>query len=275
MTTIGIDTTAASDDGTSSTVTPAKAPTATLERISLKIPPFWTDEPALWFAQVESQFILAGVTLDNTKYNHVVAYLDYKLAQLVRDVISNPPATDRFETLKTELIRRLSSSQEKKIQQLLEREELGDRKPSEFLRHLQALADGALPENFLRTLWLGRLPTHMQAILTTSQLPLDGISDLADKLHELTPATRIAPVHSTADSYSLQKQIEVLQEQVANLTKLVQSERPRRRRQSKSPAPRPSSSGSQRLCWYHHRFGDKAAKCTPPCSFSGNGKQSR
>ena len=28
------------------------------------------------------------------------------------------------------------------------------------------------------------------------------------------------------------------------------------------------------MCWYHARFGDMACKCTPPCSYSGNGKAS-
>ncbi|KAJ8737944.1 hypothetical protein PYW08_000539 [Mythimna loreyi] len=66
---------------------------------------------------------------------------------------------DRYEKLKTELVRRLSASQERKVKQLLMHEELGDRKTSQFLRNLQGLAGPAVPEDFVRTIWSSRLPT--------------------------------------------------------------------------------------------------------------------
>ncbi|GFV94617.1 hypothetical protein TNCV_3826841 [Trichonephila clavipes] len=31
-------------------------------RVSPKLPPFWADKPAAWFAQAESQFALAHIT---------------------------------------------------------------------------------------------------------------------------------------------------------------------------------------------------------------------
>lgn len=40
----------------------------------------------------------------------------------------NPPAEGAYETLKSELVKRLSLSQEHKTRRLLEREEIGDRR---------------------------------------------------------------------------------------------------------------------------------------------------
>ena len=31
-------------------------------RVAVRLPPFWTDKPAIWFAQAESQFELAAIT---------------------------------------------------------------------------------------------------------------------------------------------------------------------------------------------------------------------
>jgi len=41
---------------------------ALVNRVAIKIPPFWADEPELWFAQLEGQFALGGITQDATKY---------------------------------------------------------------------------------------------------------------------------------------------------------------------------------------------------------------
>jgi hypothetical protein len=64
----------------------------------------------------------------------------------------------RSETLKSELVRQLSTSREQRVRQLLMHEEMGDHKPSQFLRHLKSLAP-EVPGDFLR-----RLPPHIQAI---------------------------------------------------------------------------------------------------------------
>ncbi|GFT41817.1 uncharacterized protein TNCV_1666801 [Trichonephila clavipes] len=65
-----------------------------------------------------------------------------------------------------QLINRLSLSEEQRVRKLLGREELGDRKPSQFLRHLRSLAaDIEIKPTLLRSLLLQRLPLHVQAIL--------------------------------------------------------------------------------------------------------------
>jgi hypothetical protein len=118
-----------------------------VDRVTVRVPPFWSNEPALWFSHLESQLALANVTADTTKFHYVVSNLDFRNAQVVRDILQTPLGA-------TALISRLSSSEEQRIQQLLQREDLGDRKPSEFLRHLRSLA--TVPENLLRSLWTNR-----------------------------------------------------------------------------------------------------------------------
>ena len=53
-----------------------KAAEAKVSAVSVKLPPFWPDKAVLWFAQAESQFHLRSITVDKTKFAHVVTMLD-------------------------------------------------------------------------------------------------------------------------------------------------------------------------------------------------------
>jgi hypothetical protein len=123
-------------------------------RVAARLPNFWPDRPAVWFAQAEAQFELVVITLQRTKFNYVVSQLNQQQAAEVEDIIISPPEQDPYDRLKTELVRRLSTSREQRVRQLLSHEEMGDRKPSQFLRHLKSLAPD-VPNEFLRTIWAG------------------------------------------------------------------------------------------------------------------------
>ena len=81
-----------------------RQPPPEVSRISVKPPPFWRDRPALWFAQLEAQFTLAGITTEATKYSYVIANLDERYAKEVEDLLSMPPTDTPYTKLKTELI---------------------------------------------------------------------------------------------------------------------------------------------------------------------------
>lgn len=236
-----------------------------VNKVAVRAPPFWPEEPELWFAQLESQFTLGGITQDGTKYAHVLSQIDTKFAREVKDVITNPPANDKYMAIKTALIQRLSTSQEQRIRQLLEHEELGDRKPSQFLRHLQTLAGTAIPEQLLRTLWLGRLPSQMQIILATrAQDRLEEVAEQADRIQEVT-CRSVSEVHAPIDNQSrMEQQIRQLTNQLAEMSRRWERKRyPRDRSRSKS-RERKKQDGQ---CFYHQRFGKKAKKCEQPCNF--------
>jgi len=259
-------------------------------RVGVKMPPFWPNEPALWFAQLEGQFALSNVTSDVTKFYHVVANLDFKYVCEVKDIISNPPAENKYEKIKSELVSRLSASQEQRVRQLLTHKELGSRKPSQFLRHLRDLAGVNVPDDFIRSLWTSRLPTHIQAtIATQTDLPLNTVAQIMDKIHEIalqpsgqvesastSTSTSIAPIPMSAIE-QLTKRIDDLSRQVEELSSVPRSRSmtransPRWRQQSRS-----RSNAGPRYCWYHRRFGQQATKCREPCAFrQGNEKGSQ
>ncbi|XP_022825715.1 uncharacterized protein LOC111355852 [Spodoptera litura] len=258
-------------------------------RVGVKTPAFNADDPQLWFAQLEGQFVLSNITTDNTKFYYVLAQLESQHSAEVRDLIVNPPTTGKYEKLKNELIKRLSASQERKIKQLLMHEELGDRKPTQFLRHLHQLAGPTVPGDFIRSIWSSRLPANLQTIVAMqANSSLEEVAELVDRINDIVPvttqvaATGMPVTGQVAGSQPKTEQgsaIEALTQTVSELTRKVEtmsmqlnqkSSRSRSRsRYSFNQFRQRSRSRSQnnQYCFYHNRFGDKARRCTHPCAY--------
>lgn len=257
------------------------APTPT-PPVHMRIPPFWPEKPAIWFAQVEGQFAIMRITEDATKFYHVLATLDRQYAAEVEDILTGPAD---YVRLKSELIKRLSVSRENKVKQLLMHEQLGNRKPSQFLRHLQHLAGPAIPEDFLRTIWTSRLPAGMQPIVASQpSLSLDDLAELADRINDIaTPSQQVAAVSPPSSAIDqLTRQMTELAKQVSALSTQVNARQSRHRERHQRHRSRSQSSSRTRsqsnyrrfpVCWYHHKHGAKASNCVKPCDFnskSGN-----
>lgn len=248
-------------------------------RVGVRTPTFNPDDPVLWFAQLEGQFALSNITSDTTKFYFVLSQMEPQHTAEVRDLIVTPPASGKYEKLKSELIKRLSASQERKIKQLMMHEELGDRKPSQFLRHLQHLAGPTIPDDFIRTIWSSRLPTNLQTIVASqTNMTLEALADLADRINDIVPTGQVTCA-STSMPVSTQIQntaVEQLSKAVTELSHRLEvmelrSRERLRSRYSKRRGPHRSRSRSKPrdhpYCWYHYRFRSRATKCTQPCTY--------
>ncbi|CAN7994887.1 unnamed protein product [Ixodes pacificus] len=137
----------------------------------------------------------------------------------------NPPATHPYDKIKEELIKRTTASEQRRLQQLLTNEELGDRKPSQLLRSMrQLLGDRAasFDDTILRERFLQRIPSNARMILaTSSDISLDCLAELADKILDIAvpsvATTALVPV-STQTS-----EVQQLREEVRHLTHLVEA----------------------------------------------------
>ena len=145
------------------------APTASVTSVSLKIPPFLPADPQIWFAQVVAQFQTRNITSQKTKYEYMVTSLSPEFATEVRDLVLTVPDTNPYDKLKTALIGRTATSEQRHLQQLLNSEELGDRKPSQLLRRMQQ-GDKAttIDQSFLRELFIQRLPPNVRMVLDST-----------------------------------------------------------------------------------------------------------
>ena len=276
---------------TDATATPGHAPAVSAVSAPVKLPPFWPADPELWFAQVEAQFACRKITSQRSKFDHVVSSLSPEYAAEVRDLLIKPPADSPYTTLKMQLTKRTTASEQRKLQLLFTSEELGDRKPTQLLRRMQQLLGdrtAMMDESFLRELFLQRLPSNVRMVLasTPDTTGLAQLADLADKVMEVAaPPGTVAGVTTPP---SLVSEVEQLRGEVSRLEKLVKklahsrpsslsSTRPSRRSPTPpahSPAP-PDLPPESQLCWYHKKFGNQAQRCRSPCSHKSNSSATR
>lgn len=269
--------------------TPAVGSTATpmTAAVSLKLPQYWPADPHVWFAQVEAQFATRGINAEKTKYNHIISALTPSIAQEVRDILLNPPQDTPYKTLREELIKRTTATEQKRLQQLLTDEVLGDRKPTQLLRRMrQLLGDRVLEDSILRQLFLQRLPASVQMVITSAgdSMTMEQLAELADKVMAVSIPSQgvnsVTPVATPTATADLQSEVELLRGEINRLAVQLQhqSSHPQRSRsRSRNRSSRPSRSSTPApdavdtgMCWYHANFGDNARKCHKPCSFSGN-----
>lgn len=255
-----------------------------VDRVALRLPPFWADDPEVWFGQAEAHFVVSGIKDDSTKFYAIVAQLDHRYAKEIRNLIKNPPATDKYLKLKTELTKCLSVSREQQIREVISNQELGDRKPSQFLRHLITMADGGVSDEFLRSMWMNRLPAHVQPyLISQSSATLENLADLADKICEATAPAAPFQVASTSNYDGLLQRIDhlittriqtELTKQISQLSLHQGRSRSSSRFSRSQSTSRSRSRGRSRsrtpgMCWYHSVFAEKARKCTSPCNYVG------
>lgn len=250
-----------------------------INRVAIKTPPFWRNRPALWFATLEAQFHINQVTREETKFYYAVAHLDTSTADEVEEIITAPPHSQPYTTLKNALIHRFAESYDERIRKLMEREEMGDRKPSSFLRHLRSLSTDGVPDKLLKSIWISRLPQQMQSILVTQpKASLEELGDLADKLHEIsnTNTFHTHAVSNTNHTNDTASQLQQLQQAVADLTTQVASLTASGSRIRNNPRSRSRSKSRHRgLCWYHSHYAEKAQKCTSPCTWVNKTRQTK
>lgn len=243
----------------------------------LDLPPFWSRRPELWFHSVEAQFQLKKITVDSTKYYAILTKLDQDTLSIIESVISNPPATGKYKKVKEILLHHFSVPQDRRFRMLTSGLELGDKRPSQLLAEMHRCGGTRLDGDYIRTLWLDRLPRHVQAVLTTasslSDLANEELATLADKIVEIHRPTgdQLMPVsRSFASSQPsiLERRVEDLSQQLEEILRRLQKMEKRGRSNSRGAKNRSSTPANLEVCFYHRKFGNNATRCTKPCSWT-------
>lgn len=251
--------------------------------VSIKLPDFWKNDPNMWFAQAEAQFNLAKITKDETKFWHIIAKIDQSVICHVSDLVSNPPAEDKYKSVKDRLIARFASSPQARLEQLLSSCDLGDFRPTHLLARMSEVATGLnVDENLMKMLFLQRMPPNVRTVLAISDGSLAKLAEMADKMIDcssnisaVTVSTReqvsVNTVDTTStatkqssDFASLKEEIEVL---TAEIRRLKSGPfRSRNRSLSRSRTMNDS------ICWYHRKYGGTAEHCREPCTYKDEKK---
>lgn len=265
--------------------------------LTFKLPEFWTSDAELWFLTIDSLFRKNRITSQLSKFDHVVAALPQHTAAVIRDILRAPPEDEPYNILKRELIRRTTASEQRRLQQLLTTEELGDRKPSELLRRMQQLLGDrvdTLDGSILRELFFQRLPEQVRMILVTSSSEsLETLASMADKIMDASTVglnavhQRFSQPEPTENFKELSDKLAQLcitnERLLARVDQLSKEVRDIKLTRSRSPSPRDTPTGGSRprslshsrdhrWCWYHRKHGNFATRCQQPCRFPGNSK---
>ena len=214
--------------------------------VAIKLPPLWTDQIDIWFAQAEAQFTLRKITSEETKYNYVVSSLSQDVAVRCLDIITTMPIIDPYSTLKKRLLSTFQKPPQRRAALLLDWDGLGDDDAATMADKMLAIAPPLEAESFLlREIFLRQLPEATRAYLSAFE--------------EVKDLRRLAKL---ADSH-------LPQNTSVAATRVTKSAR---QQQRKDDHPE--------WCYYHNRFGDRATKCRAPCAYDsttsqGNGKAGR
>ena len=215
---------------------------------------FWESSASAWFAQTEAQFALREITADTTRYYYVVSVLGNSTASRVVSLLKNPLAREKYTALNAHLLKKFEISDAERASRLFSLQGLSDSKPSELMDRMLDLMGEHEPDFLFVQLFLRQLPSQVRAALANTMITDSRrLAEEADTFSWRVKGTppHIAPV--TLDDSTL----------IAATTS--------RRQQSSDPQ---QSSGPQRssgMCFYHAKFGPKALKCLPPCSYGGLG----
>ena len=222
---------------------------STVDAVSLKLPIFWSAGPSAWFAQVESQFALRGVTQDDTKYHHVVASLDNSTAQRALSILASPPATEKYQAIKLFLTSAYELPDYERAAALFNMSGLGDYKPSQLMDNMLALLGEHKPCFLFKHLFLQQLPDYVRAPLATSTIAdYRQLAQEADK------------IYASGNTF---------QQHVQEVNSTDGAARP-------SPHVNSTRAGSipqqiiDNMCWYHRRHNQGARKCVVGCKRYSN-----
>ncbi|XP_058789112.1 uncharacterized protein LOC131663056 [Phymastichus coffea] len=156
---------------------------------------------------ISGQFVSCSITDDNLKYCHTLSSLTEKAIDQVEDILKSSPGENRYTNVKTKMIDRLTESDSWRVRRLMESEQMGDRKPSEFFRSRKSLATSNTTEDFIIQVWKTRLPLQLQTVLAaSSETDVAKILKLADAVHEVKHTTS-KQVNAVDDYSALSEQI--------------------------------------------------------------------
>lgn len=153
--------------------------------ISVKLPEFTPTAPKYWFRMIESTFRLKRITSDISKYDHTLAALPKEVGLQLILFIDNPPASNKYETLKEKIIEEFQPKPQEAAAMILDLNGLGDLKPSHLLTKILTLLpeeEAAKPSIVIKEIFLRQLPPDVRAHLTDKHsLSLSDLAKEADQ----------------------------------------------------------------------------------------------
>ncbi len=243
--------------------------------ISLSLPQFWSENAAGWFAHAEARFRGKRVYDEWDRFDLTVAALSKEMVQLNVHTITNPDEDEPYTQLKTSLLQQHTLTSYQRIERLLAMDALGSRKPTQLLAEMLELCpDEEEDSMFFTFLFLQRLPSWLRIMLETDeQTEIHQLAVKADRLVALHGHQQVGTVAVVEEPSA----VNAVRQGTTSRRGGKSSGRGGKTKTSnpaataaEETAPSDLARNSAGLCYFHWAYGDKARKCTKPCSWQGN-----
>ena len=215
--------------------------------VSIKAPQFLEAAAAGFFAILEAQFHLRGITSSETMYFHSLAALP---PETVMKIPSSVLAAHDFPSLKESVLALYKESKPELMEKLLSSTRLVGR-PSTFLADISRMANQVgVGEDLVRHRFVQALPSNIAVVVAAQQdLTLAQIGKLADELMPLASRCLAAPATPRTESSARASS-----------------------NQQVSPGVQPFHPEQKpKVCRAHIFYGAKARNCRPWCQWPDKG----
>lgn len=263
---------------------------SSINAANLKLPPFSSTEPIIWFRRAEIQFRLKGVKKSSLKSDYVLETLPDTVFKRISSWLNNEPNEVDYERLKSTLLKRFTTTPAERTQQILDMindehaSRRGSQSPHESWEQLQSLltlpqTDAITGKNMRidleKQLWLRTLPENIRSLLNDADdTPVEVLVKKADSL---VLADKAAAIHSNGRGNRV-NDIELQDKRIDYENERVNAVRPWRKdgftHLSRKPAKGYITQAG--ICNYHDRYGSSARSCVEGCKwFAKNGMSGR
>ena len=248
----------------------------------VRLPPFWSHNPRVWFTQAESAFNTCHVREERMMFDLVVACLGEETLMQVQSVVEVPEQLARpYHVLKTRLLEVYQPDVWEQASRILHFRELGDMKPSQLMDQMLALHPrDEQPGTLFKAVFLDRMPADLRAHVQGFAAQ-QGCRELAAACDVVWHARNTKGRPGLAAVVAKAPEEELV-EHVAAMH--VQSDKPRGAAVRKDRGGKSRGGGKGRgggrprgrvqgyMCWKHVQYGNQAWECVDPgiCSFSEN-----
>lgn len=218
-------------------------------RLNMKPPQFYRKSPELWFRQLESQFVLAGLTSPVTQFHHIMAALpEDVMCHIDFDSVAD------YAALKSAVLDSMKANRHQLIEEAMAAIELGDRKPSQLVHEIRrrfAEIGVKVDDSIVKARLLRALPPSLRAALVGHEdVDVNTYAKIADSIVAVSMPASYAVNH------------------------LKESKWPADNNARRHPSPanqiRPFYSDQRpKVCRSHIYYGARARTCRPWCQWPG------
>ena len=204
---------------------------------------------------MESQFVLAGITNDETKFHHILAAIPEDVA------INLPMGIDNYRDIKEHICGIFQKSKQEMIEEALGMISLDLQKPSFCLMRIQrklAKCNLTLDDDFIKHRLMQAMPISVKTALSAHlELPVEQFAKLADTIYSYSNTIVATPTPNVFAASAQQIPTRSLHNQ--HSTKSNQPINNSKSNRSIENTHRPFTAGQRpKICRYHLYYAEKA-----------------